>query len=153
MKLLNIYKEQGRNIQHNKAYVNGAMTMYSNGPAPWYEYRSQITKIVVNNGVTSIDEGAFYGFASLKEITIPFVGASRTATGPDATCGYFFGYTTVDVYADYASTSVYHGIFYGNNTTMVGNPRCYYEGNNTYLSKYYSNGSSYSTLGWSSEYG
>ena len=69
----------------------GAMSSYSYGSAPWYEYRNSITSIVVDDAVTSISEGAFRGCNSLKEITLPFVGASRDAEDSMALFGYIFG--------------------------------------------------------------
>ena len=45
--------------------------------------------------MTSIGESAFSGCSSLENITIPFVGASATASnGYDQAFGYIFGYTT-----------------------------------------------------------
>lgn len=78
----------------------GDMNTYSGGNAPWYKYKTQITKIIVNDGITSISNGAFYGLnkvesvvipssvtyigpsilqgcSALKELTIPFVGETR----------------------------------------------------------------------------
>lgn len=39
--------------------------------APWYKYRNSIEKIIVNSGITSISEYAFYGFNKAYEIFIP----------------------------------------------------------------------------------
>ncbi len=38
---------------------------------PWYLYKSDIKKVVVENGVTSIGDHAFYGCSSLTSIDIP----------------------------------------------------------------------------------
>ena len=80
---------------------SGAMNDYSNGwserygwsdkksytNAPWYEYRAQITKVVIPEGVTRIGNCAFYGqmeyatdyrFTALESVTLP---ASLTAIG------------------------------------------------------------------------
>ncbi len=75
----------------------GAMSGYSHGSAPWYAYRTKIAKIVVNNGITSISNGAFYGCSSLEEITLPFVGCSRdenTEYDHYRLFGYIFGGTS-----------------------------------------------------------
>ena len=122
----------------------GAMSVYSNGSAPWYEYRNSITSIVVDDAVTSISAGAFYGCNSLQEITLPFVGESRTATGPDATFGYIFGCTTLNTSTNYYS-SEYKGIFNGLGSSCVG-----YVSSKYGYSQYNSSGVTYSMLGWTS---
>ena len=81
----------------------GAMSTYSNGTAPWYSYADNITAIIISDTVTSISSSAFYGCDSLQEITLPFVGASRTITtstsaasanGRSGLFGYIFGWYT-----------------------------------------------------------
>ena len=71
----------------------GSMSSYSYGNAPWYTHRTLIKSVVVSDGVTSISSGAFYGCSSLKEMTLPFVGYSRTSGNYDYTSlfGYIFG--------------------------------------------------------------
>ena len=52
----------------------GAMTNYSDSEsnrAPWYSSRSSITSVVINAGVTSIGNSAFYGCSSLTSVEIP----------------------------------------------------------------------------------
>ena len=39
--------------------------------SPWYSYRSDITKVIIENGVTSISNYAFSNCSSLTSITIP----------------------------------------------------------------------------------
>ena len=54
-----------------------------------------VSEIIIPDYVTSIGERAFYGCNSLKSITLPFIGASRTASdGYNEVFGYIFGYTT-----------------------------------------------------------
>ena len=56
---------------------------------------SGLTSIKIPDNVTSIGDSAFSGCSSLETITIPFVGASETASkGYDQVFGYIFGYTT-----------------------------------------------------------
>lgn len=100
----------------------GTMSSYNYGATPWYEYRTQITKIVVNNGVTSISEGALYGCSSLQELTIPFVGGSaatqvesgstsyRGYSSRTYVIGYIFGWYTGSSGAP--SGTVYQGYGY-----------------------------------------
>ena len=73
---------------------DGAVPTYSAGDAPWYSYASSIKKIIVRSSVTEIGAFAFYNCNNVTDITLPFVGESRTATGYKATFGYIFGYST-----------------------------------------------------------
>ena len=48
----------------------GAMTNFSEGDSPWYTKRTEITSVVIEDGVTSIGEDAFYGCAMLTTVTV-----------------------------------------------------------------------------------
>lgn len=49
----------------------GAMENYAKAvKQPWYEKRTQITSVVVEDGITEIGDFAFYGLTNLKEISI-----------------------------------------------------------------------------------
>ncbi len=74
----------------------GSIPSYSKGNAPWYQYKDTITSILVRSSITGIGNSAFYGCDNVTDITLPFVGESRMATGYKATFGYVFGYTTYD---------------------------------------------------------
>lgn len=53
----------------------GDMTDYSSYTAcPWYNFGDQVKKIVVEDGVTAIDECAFYSCSNSEEWVLPFVG-------------------------------------------------------------------------------
>ena len=54
-----------------RIFGTGAMADYSDGSAPWYQYRKSITTVTVDEGVTSIGNHAFYYCAALTEIAIP----------------------------------------------------------------------------------
>ena len=49
----------------------GDMADYNSGTAPWYSVRSQIKSVVIERGVTSIGNDAFYGCDALTGVTIP----------------------------------------------------------------------------------
>ena len=54
--------------------ISGKGSMYdysSSSNAPWYSSRASITNVVINDGVTSIGNYAFYWCSSLSSITIP----------------------------------------------------------------------------------
>ena len=68
---------------------NGAMNDYGTNinNAPWYSYHSQITKVILEEGITKIGAGAFYYCSALTKVTVPnsveTIGASafRSCTG------------------------------------------------------------------------
>ena len=50
---------------------SGDMSSHSYGGAPWYQYRSDVMKVIIEDGVASISSGAFSGCTSLVSVTIP----------------------------------------------------------------------------------
>ena len=105
----------------------GAIPSYSEGNAPWYQYKDTITSILVRSSITGIGSSAFYGCNKLTEITLPFVGASRDATGYSCSFGYIFDYSTSSIGSSYFDGDFAPGYGYktGNFTTM-GNGYYYY---------------------------
>ena len=78
----------------------GDMEAYTTAASvPWYEYRTQITSIVMEKGVTGVGMDAFYYCTALTEITLPasvssignfafrYCSALTTAVIPAATIG------------------------------------------------------------------
>ncbi|MBR0535769.1 MAG: leucine-rich repeat protein [Clostridia bacterium] len=49
----------------------GAMNDYSTGSKPWEKHKTNIKKVVIENGVTTIGGCAFYNYDSLSEVVIP----------------------------------------------------------------------------------
>ena len=54
---------------------------------------TSLKRVEIGNSVTIIGKGALGGCSSLESITLPFVGASATATDYASVFGYIFGYT------------------------------------------------------------
>ena len=50
---------------------NGSMGSFSSTNQPWVDYKSLITKVEIEEGVTTIGNYAFYKFAKIQEITLP----------------------------------------------------------------------------------
>ena len=82
-------------------YTNGLLEISGEGAvpsydkynsAPWNNYLSSITSILVRDTISSIGASAFGGCNKLSEITLPFVGKSRSATGYESAFGYIFDY-------------------------------------------------------------
>ena len=93
---------------------------------PDYAFKNctAIERIVVKESVTSIGSGAFMGCSSLKELTVPYVGAQATDTSEKAKLGYFFtdAETAVDnnyVYNTYAPASLEKMIITGSDNGHV----------------------------------
>ncbi|MBP8593666.1 MAG: leucine-rich repeat domain-containing protein [Ruminococcus sp.] len=56
-----------------KLTISGTGTMYDYvyDTPPWYNYKGDITSVKIENGITSIGNGAFYNCTGLTSITIP----------------------------------------------------------------------------------
>ncbi len=50
---------------------SGDMTDFLQGNTPWYNYRDEILKITIENGVKSIGDFAFYKCDTPTSITVP----------------------------------------------------------------------------------
>ena len=117
----------------------GSIPSYSEGNAPWYQYKDTITSILVRSSIMGIGSSAFYGCNKLTEITLPFVGASRNATGYTSNFGYIFGYTEDDAHTD-SSCNLKVGDVYSKQAGCSYNNEVYYvyqiNGNTRYY-RYY----------------
>ena len=65
-------------------FGTGAMSNYSWGDRPWYNFRSDITTVDIRAGVTSIGESAFESCAYLTTVIIRRVESPITQLGIDA---------------------------------------------------------------------
>lgn len=117
----------------------GSIPSYSEGNAPWYQYKDTITSILVRSSIMGIGSSAFYGCNKLTEITLPFVGTGRSATGYTSNFGYIFGYTEDDAHTD-SSCNLKVGDVYSKQAGCSYNNEVYYvyqiNGNTRYY-RYY----------------
>lgn len=74
-----------------------------------------LKNVIIDKNVPSVGNGAFRNCSALESITIPFVGASASATAHEAVFGYVFGYMTSENYSEegltqqfYADSLYYH---------------------------------------------
>lgn len=49
----------------------GLMANYTSASMPWIDYRNDITKIVIEDGITSVGTWAFYSMPNLTEVVLP----------------------------------------------------------------------------------
>lgn len=89
----------------------GAMSTYSGSNQPWYEYRTEISSVVIGQGITSIGAFSFYGCSSLTSVTIPSgvtsIGGSAFALCTTLTSVTIpSGVTSIENYAFYGCSSL-----------------------------------------------
>ena len=81
------------------------------GESVFYHCQS-LSTVTLGDGITSLDSEFFKNCSMIESISIPFVGANKTATGYMAHIGYAFGYTAnecADTYHYYDSET---GLYY-----------------------------------------
>ncbi len=71
---------------------SGEMYDYHDSNAPWYDYRSSLTKIVISDNITHLGQWAFNDCRNLKELTIPI---TLNSVGSDDYCA-FIGCTGIE---------------------------------------------------------
>ena len=95
----------------------GAMDEYDPNDQTWYNYKDNITSVVIENGITSIGNYAFYNYTSLKSVTIP---DSVTSIG---FCAFFNCESLTSVEIPKNVTSIVPDAFY--NCTGITDVYCY----------------------------
>ena len=70
----------GDNVTYTFVSSTGTLTIQGSGAmkdnssessVPWYSYRTNIKTVIIEDGVTSIGDGAFWGCSGLTSVTIP----------------------------------------------------------------------------------
>jgi hypothetical protein len=103
----------------------GDMMNYSSGDAPWYNSGAVLTNVIIEDGITSIGNWAFFGCSGLTSITIP---NSLTSIG-DRAFSDCSGLTSITI--PNSVTSIGNWAFFGcsgltsitipNSVTSIGN--------------------------------
>ncbi|MBR4628575.1 MAG: leucine-rich repeat domain-containing protein [Ruminococcus sp.] len=86
----------------------GAMENF-NDVAPWYNYSSDITEVVIENGVTRIGSAAFYGCSMLISVTIPD-SVTRIGNSAFSECSNLTSVTIPDTVASIGDHAFYYCI-------------------------------------------
>ncbi len=106
----------GDNVTYTFVSSTGTLTIQGSGAmkdnssessVPWYSYRTNIKTVIIEDGVTSIGDGAFWGCTGLTSVTIP---NSVTSIG---NCIFWdcLGLTSVTI--PNSVTSIGYGAFVG----------------------------------------
>ena len=102
----------------------GDMADYDGNGAPWFDFYSQVKTVVIENGVTSIGEYAFYKCSSLTSVTIPD-GLTSIGNGAFEHCARLTSVTIpnsvtrIGEYAFYDCTSL-TSVTIPNSVTSIG---------------------------------
>ena len=100
----------------------GAMANYAKSSAtPWYSDRTDVETVVIESGVTSIGDNAFYGCTNLESVSIP---ASVTSIGENAFsgCGSVAAALTVSFAEGSTLESIGNYAFMSSNLTSISIP-------------------------------
>lgn len=103
----------------------GAMNDYRTATAPWYDYWAHCQNITIEDGITSIGEGAFY-YCSIRSITIPNSVTSIAAYAFSECNGFNWSIVIPDSVISLADTAFQRctkitSISFGNGITSIGN--------------------------------
>ena len=101
------YVEATHTLTISGTGLMGYYGYYISDNIPWYNYRTDIVKVIIEEGVTSIGIEAFSGCSSLTSVTI---GNSVTSIGESAFFGCS-GLTSITI--PNSVTSIGNSAFYG----------------------------------------
>ena len=83
-----VKKNQSGTVEVPEAFMNKPVTKIASEA---FDNASNITKLVIPASITEIGSAAFSRMIALEELTIPFVGKTKNATGEEGLFGWFFG--------------------------------------------------------------
>lgn len=97
---------------------SGAMTDFANNMSiPWYAYINSLEKVIIENGVTTIGENAFYGCA-LSSINIP-QSVTSIGIGAFSSCSSLTSITVASGNSKYDSRNNCNAIIETNSKTLM----------------------------------
>ena len=99
-------------LDSNTLMINGTgnMTNYETFNYPWYSNRQSIVSIVIEEGVTSIGDNAFYDCSSVRSLIIPY-GVTSIGAGSFQYCENLVSVTlptTLKYIGDFGFTSCFN---------------------------------------------
>lgn len=102
----------------NTLFISGIGEMYNysiESPAPWVKHAEKIENVVINFGVTSISEFAFYGLENAKTVEIP-----KSVTKIEQSAFFMCDLLeNIDVNADNKNYMDRHGVLFSKDKTVL----------------------------------
>lgn len=102
----------------NTLFITGIGEMYNysiESPAPWVKHAEKIENVVINFGVTSISEFAFYGLGNVKTVEIP-----KSVTKIEQSAFFMCDLLeNIDVNADNKNYMDLHGVLFSKDKTVM----------------------------------
>ena len=89
-----INTDTGDLIIRNIATTNVAISDYTNGRSPWYDYRAHVKRIVLEDRITAIGSSAFSDFGNLNAVVIKSTAITRIGSYAFSGCSNLTGFVS-----------------------------------------------------------